>query len=120
MYGVGSGPRHLVLSPDGRWLYATLNGAGLTAKIDLTTRTVVARVSTGVNPRSMAISADGRALYVVNYGSDTVSKLRSSDMSLIQTIGTLHHPIGVTYDRKTGSVWVACYVGRILVFSDTT
>ena len=28
MYGVGSGPRHLVLSPDGRWLYATLNGAG--------------------------------------------------------------------------------------------
>jgi len=118
MYGVGSGPRHLVLSPDGRWLYATLNGAGLIAKIDLTTRTVVARVSTGVNPRSMAISADGRALYVVNYGSDTVSKLRSSDMSLIQTIGTLQHPIGITYDRKTGSVWVACYVGRILVFSD--
>ena len=119
MYGVGSGPRHLVLSPDGRWLFATLNGAGLIAKIDLTTRTVVARVSTGVNPRSMAISADGRALYVVNYGSDTVSKLRSSDMSLLQTISTLHHPIGVTYDRKTGSVWVACYVGRILVFSDT-
>ena len=35
MYGVGSGPRHLVLSPDGRWLYATLNGAGTIAKIDL-------------------------------------------------------------------------------------
>jgi YVTN family beta-propeller protein len=120
MNDVGSGPRHLVLSPDGRWLYATLNGAGLIAKIDLTTRTVVARVNTGVNPRSMDISADGRALYVVNYGSDTVSKLRSSDMAPIQTIGTLHHPIGVTYDRKTGSVWVACYVGRILVFSDTT
>jgi YVTN family beta-propeller protein len=119
MYGVGSGPRHLVISPDGRWLYATLNGAGTIAKIDLTTRTVVARVSTGVNPRSMAISADGRALYVVNYGSDTVSKLRASDMALLQTIATQHHPIGVTYDRKTASVWVACYVGRILVFSDT-
>lgn len=119
MYGVGSGPRHLVLSPDGRWLYATLNGAGTIAKIDLATRTVVARVGTGVNPRSMAISADGRALYVVNYGSDTVSKLRASDMSLLQTIATQHHPIGITYDAKTGSVWVACYVGRILVFSDT-
>ena len=118
MYGVGSGPRHLVLSPDGRWLYATLNGAGLIAKIDLTTRTVVARVHTGVNPRSMAISADGRALYVVNYGSDSVSKLRAGDMSLLQTIATQHHPIGITYDRKTASVWVACYVGRILVFSD--
>ena len=66
----------------------------------------------------MAISADGQALYVVNYGSDTVSKLRASDMSLLQTIATQHHPIGITYDRKTASVWVACYVGRILVFSD--
>jgi YVTN family beta-propeller protein len=120
MYGVGSGPRHLVMSPDGRWLYATLNGAGAIAKIDLATRTVVGRVTTGVNPRSMAISADGRALYVVNYGSDTVSKLRASDLALLQTIATLHHPIGITYDRATGSVWVACYVGRILVFSDTS
>ncbi|HEY5014127.1 MAG TPA: YncE family protein, partial [Acidimicrobiia bacterium] len=118
MYGVGSGPRHLVISPDGRYLYATLNGAGSIAKIDLSTRTVVGRKSTGVNPRSMAISADGRALYVVNYGSDTVSKLRASDLTLLQTISTLHHPIGITYDRDTASVWVACYVGRILVFSD--
>ena len=118
MYGVGSGPLHLVMSPDGHYLYATLNGAGMIAKIDLTTRTVVGRVSTGVNPRSMAISADGRALYVVNYGSDTVSKLRASDLSLLQTIATLHHPIGITYDRSTASVWVACYVGRLLVFSD--
>ena len=60
------------------------------------------------------------ALYVVNYGSDTVSKFRASDLSLLQTIATLHHPIGITYDRDTGSVWVACYVGRILVFSDTS
>jgi YVTN family beta-propeller protein len=118
IYGVGSGPRHLVISPDGRYVYATLNGAGMIAKIDLTTRAVVGRVNTGVNPRSMAISADGTALYVVNYGSDTVSKLRASDLTLLQTIATLHHPIGITYDRATANVWVACYIGRILVFSD--
>ena len=118
MYGVGSGPRHLVMSPDGHYLYATLNGAGSIAKIDLTTRTVVGRMATGVNPRSMAISPDGRALYVVNYGSDTVTKLRAADLALLQTISTLHHPIGITYDRASGSVWVACYVGRILVYSD--
>ena len=38
--GVGAGPRHLVLSPDGRWLYATLNGAGVVAKIDPDSRRV--------------------------------------------------------------------------------
>jgi YVTN family beta-propeller protein len=116
--GVGSGPRHLVLSPGGRYLYATLNGAGKIAKVDLTTRTVVGRVSTGVNPRSMAISPDGTALYVVNYGSDSVTKLRADDLTVLQTVTTPHHPIGITYDASTDRVWVACYEGHILVFSD--
>src|SRR5438067_1340116 len=92
--------------------------ATTTASSTGSTCTVVGRVSTGVNPRSMAISPDGRALYVVNYGSDTMTKLRADDLTPLQTIATLHHPIGITYDRDTASVWVACYVGRILVFDD--
>jgi YVTN family beta-propeller protein len=118
MNGVGSGPRQVVMSPDGRYLYATLNGAGAIVKIDLRTRTVVGRVRTGVNPRSMAISSDGLALYVVNYGSDTMTKLRASDLSVLQTIATPHHPIGITYDKLTHNVWVSCYEGHILVFTD--
>jgi YVTN family beta-propeller protein len=118
MNGVGSGPRHVVISPDGRDLYVTLNGAGVIAKIDLATRTVVGRVHTGSEPRSMAISADGTALYVVNYASDTMTKLRSSDLTLLQTVHTPHHPIGITYDRATHDVWVSCYEGHILLFTD--
>ena len=71
--GVGSAPRHLVLSPDGRRLFVTLNGAGGVVAVDTATGAVVARVTTGTQPRSMAISADGQALYVVNYVSNTVS-----------------------------------------------
>jgi YVTN family beta-propeller protein len=118
MNGVGSGPRHVVISPSGRYLYVTLNGAGDIAKIDLATRTVVARVQTGSEPRSMAISADGTALYVVNYASDTMTKLRASDLTLLQTVDTPHHPIGITYDRATRDVWVSCYEGHILLFTD--
>jgi YVTN family beta-propeller protein len=118
MNGVGSSPRHVVLSPTGRYLYVTLNGAGSIAKIDLSTRTVVARVRTGSEPRSMAISADGTALYVVNYASDTMTKLRASDLALLQTVHTPHHPIGITYNRATRDVWVSCYEGHILLFTD--
>ena len=67
----------------------------------------------------MAISADGLSLYVVNYESDSMSKVRASDLSVLQTIATNHHPIGITYDASTGNVWVACYVGTIMVFTDT-
>lgn len=118
--GVGGGPRHLVLDPTGRWLYATLNADGTVAKIDLRTRAVVGRVSTGRAPRSMTIAADGRSLYVVNYQSATVSKLRTDDLRVVQTVPTNQEPIGITYDADGGAahVWVACYTGSIMVFRD--
>jgi YVTN family beta-propeller protein len=64
----------------------------------------------------MAISSDGGSLYVVNYESNTVSKLRASDMSLLQVVKTNEAPIGITYDRPSRRVWVACYSGSIMVF----
>lgn len=116
---VGSGPRHLVMDPTGQFLFATLNYAGEVAKIDLFTRQVVARARTGQSPRSMAIATDGQSLYVVNYDSNTVSKLSAGDLSIVQTLDTPSHPIGITYDRVTGHVWVAAYSGEILIYSDT-
>ena len=117
---VGSAPRHLVISPDGRWLYATINGDGVVDKIDLATRDVVARVATGRAPRSMTISPDGGYLYVVNYMSSTMTKLRASDMRIVQTVETKKNPIGITYDNATHHVWIACYSGAVMVFSDGT
>ncbi len=115
---VGSAPRHLVISPDGHWLYATINGDGVVDKIDLKTRAVVSRVTTGRAPRSMAISPDGGYLYVVNYMSNTMTKLRARDMRIVQTVETKKDPIGITYDAATHHVWVACYSGALMVFSD--
>jgi YVTN family beta-propeller protein len=114
--GVGGGPRHLVLSPDGKSLYVTLNADGQVAKLDAASGAVQYKVSTGNAPRSMAISADGKSLYVVNYESGTMSKLDANDMHEIQTVQTAYHPIGVTYDRTTGAVWVANYGGSIEIF----
>ena len=39
-------------------------------------------------------------------------------MTVVQTVGTAAHPIGITYDDETKELWVACYVGRILIFQD--
>jgi DNA-binding beta-propeller fold protein YncE len=78
----------------------------------------VATVATGSAPRSMDISVDGQSLYVVNYESSTVSKVTTADMGEVQELSTAHHPIGISYDRGTGRVWVACYGGEIEIFDD--
>jgi YVTN family beta-propeller protein len=120
-FTVGSGPRHLVLDPAGEFLYVTLNGESRIAKVDLATRSVVTRVSTGTAPRSMVIAPDGGALYVVNYESNTMSKVRTADMKVLQTLPTDRHPIGITSDTDPSGVhrvWVACYAGSLIVFTD--
>lgn len=115
---VGPNPRHVVLDPTGRYLYVSLNASGTLVKYDLVAGQVVGSVRTGLEERSLAIAADGLALYVVNYGSNTVSKVRAADLTVLQTVATGTHPIGITYDRVTGDVWVAIYTGKILVLAD--
>jgi YVTN family beta-propeller protein len=116
--GVGAGPRTAEFHPSARYIFVSLNAEGRVAKLDLRTGVVRAKVSTGNAPRSLALAADGRALYVVNYESGTVTKLRTSDMRELQTVSACYHPIGITYDRATRRVWVACYTGTIRVYDD--
>lgn len=114
----GSAPRHLNLSPTGRFLYVTLNGAGTVAKVDTRTGTVLKTVRTGKAPRSAALSPDGSALFVVNYDSGTVSRVRTADMKVLESRTVDHHPIGVTYNPISKEIWVCSYIGAINVFKD--
>ena len=117
--GVGRAPRSLLLSPDDRFLYASLNHAGRVAKIDLAAGSVVGFASTGTGPRSLAMSDDGTALFVVNYHSDTFSKVRTADMAVLQQVATPARPIGIAYDPVDRRVWVSTYGGTIQVYEDT-
>jgi DNA-binding beta-propeller fold protein YncE len=88
-------------------------------KIDIQMRRVVDRVRTGVNPRTIVLAPDGRSLYVVNDESQTVAKVRTRDMLVLQRLTTRGvHPVGIDYDAKTRTIWVACYRGTIERFAD--
>jgi len=115
---VGSNPRAIVLSPDEKTLYVTLNISGKVAAWNLETNKMIKTVSTGKAARSLAISDDGSALFVVNFGSGTTSKVRASDMKLFQTIKVCNEPIGITFDTPSQNTWVACYGGSIKVLSN--
>lgn len=115
---IGVNPRAIVLSPDQKVLYVTLNVSGKVAAWDLEKGKLIKSVRTGKTARSLDISSDGSALYVVNYESGTMSKVRASDMKLIQTIKVCKEPIGVTFDKPSQNTWVACYGGSIKVLSN--
>lgn len=115
---VGSNPRAIVLSPDEKTLYVTLNISGKVAAWNLEKNKLFKSVSTGKAARSLDISDDGSVLFVVNFGSGTMSKVRASDMKLIQTIKVCNEPIGITFDIPSQNTWVACYGGSIKVLSN--
>jgi YVTN family beta-propeller protein len=115
---VGSNPRAIVLSPDEKTLYVTLNISGKVAAWNLEENKLIKTVSTGKAARSLDISDDGSALFVVNYGSGTMSKVRASDLKVIQTIKVCNEPIGITFDAPSQNTWVACYGGSIKVLSN--
>jgi YVTN family beta-propeller protein len=114
----GDGPRHLLLSPDGSALFVSHNRSGTVVRVDTASGAVTHRVSTGSQPRSMAMSSDGTAVYVANYESDSVTKLDAATLGVLGEVATDHHPIGITYEPTTRTVWVACYGGTILRFSE--
>lgn len=115
---VGTNPRAIVLSPDEKILYVTLNISGKVAAWDLEKNKLIKSITTGKAARSLDISDDGSALFVVNFGSGTMSKVRASDMKLMQTIKVCNEPIGITFDVPSQNTWVACYGGSIKVLSN--
>jgi PQQ-dependent catabolism-associated beta-propeller protein len=73
VHQVGSDPEQLVLSPDGRRLYAANEDAGTATITDLATGDIVATLVVGIEPEGVAISPDGRWVYITAETSNTVS-----------------------------------------------
>lgn len=122
---IGKRPRHLVMSPDGRYLYVTLEGEevpgkrdGSILKLKVATRKVVDRIGGLDEPRTTVMAPDGRSLYVVDYFPGEVVKIATDGMRKLQAVDVGYHPIGVTYDAEARNVWVAGYTGQIWVLRD--
>ena len=115
---IGPNPRALVLSPDEKTIYATLNHSGQVVALDLEKKKVVRRVTTGKATRSLALSSDGSALFVVNFFSNSISKLDASSFKILQEIKSCKEPIGITFEALYQRTWVACYGGSIKVYDN--
>ncbi|PKN26772.1 MAG: hypothetical protein CVU65_04570 [Deltaproteobacteria bacterium HGW-Deltaproteobacteria-22] len=64
---LGSGPRHAVMSRDGKRLYVSMMGPSAVFVIDPVTEKVIKTVNVGNKPKSIIESTDGKFIYTANY-----------------------------------------------------
>jgi len=106
-------PLDIVISPDGKRLYAAVAG-GEIVTIDTDTGTVSNRfadlIVVGADPRAIAISRDGTRLYVANHGSDTVSAIDTGTGTVVRQFppGCGTKPVAVAVGRDANRVYVTC------------
>jgi len=64
---LGSGPRHAVMSRDGKRLYVSMMGPNAIFVIDPATEKVIKTVTVGNKPKTIIESTDGKFIYTANY-----------------------------------------------------
>jgi 6-phosphogluconolactonase (cycloisomerase 2 family) len=115
----GEGTSRVVVSPDGKNVYATNRGGGgetisqysRNAETGKLTALVPATVATGEEPEDIVVSPDGANVYVANRGSDTISRYSRNGttgaLTVQTTIATGEGPIGLAITPDGKQVYAA-------------
>jgi YVTN family beta-propeller protein len=80
---VPAGPHGVVITPDGRKVYVSSDGASTVSVVDTSTDRVIASVEVGPTPHGLAISPDGRRVLVSGFGSNEAEILDTATDRLV-------------------------------------
>ena len=99
---IPTGPHGMVLTPDGKWLYASSDGDSKVSVIDTTRDEVAASVEVGTTPHGLAITPDGSMVLVAGFGTDQVEAIDTSSNQLVwQAPVPQPHNLAITADGQT-------------------
>ena len=108
---VGERPVQMGFSPDGEYVYFSLNGENALGKVEVATRTVVGRISVGVGPIQVFVTPDDKFVLVANQGtadnpSTTVSIVDVATFSVVATLETGKGAHGVAIDSSGSYAYI--------------
>src|SRR5215475_4604684 len=103
---VPQGPHGLVITPDGRKVYVSSDGASTVSVIDTQTDTIVQSIEVGANPHGLAISSDGRAVLVGAFGTNQVLLIDTSTDQIVQRL-----PVPMAHNSALSPDGRLAYVG---------
>ena len=82
----GRRPHGLIVSPDRRWLYITVETSNELLKVDVATDSIVARAKVGPVPNEPTISANGRYVFVPQRAGDQTDVVDTETMTVVTTL----------------------------------
>jgi len=102
---IPAGPHGLVISPDGRRVYASSDGASTVSVISTVTDRVVSSIEVGKSPHGLAISRDGRQVLVAVFGTNQVVAIDTVRNQIVARIPVGNpHNIAMSPDGRTAYV----------------
>lgn len=117
VYGMKPTPRHMVLSPDGEFLYLSSNISGYVSSFKLKDiidaalkgkRGVKAlyEIRTGSGTRTIQVSPDGRFLFAAIKYESRIAVISTDNMKLIMKVPTDSYPVGLDVSPDGSQLWV--------------
>src|SRR5215468_4667011 len=103
---VPKGPHGLVMTPDGRKVYVSSDGAATVSIIDTASDRVAASIDVGANPHGLAISGDGSRVLVSGWGSNQAQVIDTETDRVIGNV-PVAQPHNGTLNRDGRLGWVA-------------
>ena len=102
---VPKGPHGLVITPDGRKVYVSSDGASTVSVIDTSSDRVIATVEVGANPHGLAVSGDGRRVLALGWGSNRALVIDTATDRVITEVAVAQ-PHNGTLSRDGSVAWV--------------
>jgi len=103
---VPQGPHGIVITPDGRKVYVSSDGASTVSVIDTQTDKVVRSIEVGTNPHGLAITPDGRQVLVGAFGTNQVLLIDTRTDQIVQRL-----PVPMPHNSALSPDGHMAYVG---------
>ena len=99
---VPPGPHGVVITPDGRCVYVSSDGASTVSVIDTNTDRVSNSIEVGQTPHGLAITPDGSTVLVAGFGTSQVEAIDKRDMRRAAAEDTVPADLFLTSERGLG------------------
>jgi YVTN family beta-propeller protein len=103
---VPQGPHGIVITPDGRKVYVSSDGAATVSVIDTQTDKIVRSIEVGPNPHGLAIAPDGRQVLVGAFGTNQVLLIDTSTDQIVRRL-----PVPMPHNSALSPDGRMAYVG---------
>lgn len=99
-------PQAVVVSPDGKTVYAVDRTAGCVTILDAATRTRRGDIALKGKPAGLCLSPDGGTLYVAEHGAGTVAVIDTARRTVTGRLGVGRWPTAVALAPKANRLYV--------------